>query len=100
MWHDYLRVEDKYIIVPQCRLTEFKEWLTIHSDNVYVTQGMHDLSSPICGLNDLVVIWPLSVSSNTSLMENPIYTLSGRKVGRSDVDNILCEPQWSVALSQ
>ena len=97
MWHDYLRVEDKYIIVPQCRLTELKEWLTMHSDNVNVTQGMHDLSSPICGLNDLVVIWPLSLSSNTSLMENPIYTLSGRTVGRSDVDNILCEPQWSVA---
>ena len=82
MWHDYLRVEDKYIIVPKVRHDELKWWLTRYSDNVDVTQGMHDLSSPICGLSNLVVIWPLIFSSNTSLMENPIYTLTGRPLSR------------------
>lgn len=82
MWHDYLRVEDKYIIVPKVRHDELKRWLTRYSDNVDVTQGMHDLSSPICGLSNLVVIWPLIFSSNTSLMDNPIYTLTGRPLSR------------------
>ncbi len=27
MWHDYMRVEDKYIIVPNSRLEDIKEWL-------------------------------------------------------------------------
>ena len=93
MWHDYLRVEDKYIIVPRVRHDELVAWLVKHSDNVEVTQGMHDISSPICGLPSLAVAWQAQLSSNTSLMDNPLYELCGRPVGRPYA-SILGPPLW------
>ena len=96
LWHDYVRVEDKYIIVPRARLDEFLAWLTTHSDNVDVTQGVHDISSPIVGLQDLTIAWPIKLSSNTSLMDNPLYTLVGRPTGSPSNQTLLPSPTWQV----